>query len=62
MRLPYVAALKEGDAGRIELERGVKPNTLKRLVQEAAKQSGIRIRSSWETKDQKALVWKKTGT
>jgi hypothetical protein len=61
MRLPYIEALKEGDAGRIELERGDQPQTVKRLVQAAAKQSGIRIRSSWETKEQKSLVWKKVG-
>lgn len=61
-RLPYIAALKESQAGRIELERGEKPQAVKRLLQEAAKESGIRVRSTWETKDQKSLVWKRVGS
>jgi len=61
-RIPYAEALKAGAAGRIDLERGDKPGTVKRLLQDAAKQSGVRIRSSWETKDQRALLWKKLGS
>jgi len=61
-RVPYVEALKAGAAGRIDLERGDKPATVKRLLEDAAKQSGTRVRSSWETKDQKALLWKKVGS
>jgi hypothetical protein len=61
LRLPFIAALKGSQAGRIELERGDKPGTVKRLLQEASKESGIRIRSTWETKDQKSLVWKRVG-
>ena len=60
-RLPYTTAIKESDAGRIELERGEKPAAVKRLLQGAAKANGIRLRSSWDSKDQKALVWKKIG-
>ncbi len=61
-RLPYLAAVKEGEAGRIELERGERPQAVKRLLQEAAKESGVRLRSTWETKEQKSLVWKKVGS
>ncbi len=61
-RAPFVEAIKEGEAGRIELERGEKPNSVKRLLQEASKESGVRIRSSWESKDQKVLVWKRVGS
>jgi len=61
-RIPYLEALKAGAAGRVDLERGDKPATVKRLLQDAAKQSGVRIRSSWETRDQKALLWKKVGS
>lgn len=60
-RQPYVAALKEGDAGKVELERGEKPGSVKRLLQDAAKESGIRIRSSWEDRSQRTLLWKRVG-
>ena len=60
-RQPYIAALKEGDAGKVELERGEKPGSVKRLLQDAAKASGIRIRSTWEDRSQKALLWKRVG-
>ena len=61
-RKPYIAALKAGDAGSVELERGEKPATVKRLLQEAARQSNIRIRCSWTDGQQRMLVWKKVGT
>ena len=46
-------------AGRIELERVEKAATVKRLLTEAAHEAGIRVRSSWEDKSQKALLWKR---
>lgn len=45
-REPYVQALMAGDAGRIELERGETQGVVKRRLQEAARGSGITIRSS----------------
>lgn len=60
-RKPYIEALQAGDAGSIELQRGEKPAAVKRLLSEAAKGAGIRIRSSWTDTAQRELVWKKTG-
>ncbi len=62
MRKPYIAALQAGDAGSVALERGEKPATVKRLLQEAARQSNIRIRSSWADSQQRVLLWKKVRT
>lgn len=61
-RRPFVEALGLGDAGRIELDRGDKPATIKRLLQDAAKESGVRIRSSWADPRQQVLFWKKVGS
>lgn len=61
LRKPYIAALREGDAGRVQLERGEKPATVKRLLQEAARQEKVRIRCSWTDGQQRVLVWKKVG-
>jgi hypothetical protein len=61
-RKPYIEALAGGDAGKIDLERGEKPATVKRLLQDAAKQSGTRIRSSWGDSKQQVLYWKKVGS
>ena len=58
-REPYIQALKAGAAGRIVLDRGETQATVKRRLQEAARESGIRIRSSWESP--RSLVWKRTG-
>lgn len=58
-REPYIQALKAGAAGRIELERGEKQAIVKRRLQEASRESGIKIRSSWESP--RSLVWKRTG-
>jgi len=58
-REPYIRALKAGAAGRVELERGETQGVVKRRLQEAARESGIRIRSSWESP--RSLVWKRTG-
>lgn len=59
-RRPYREALSGADAGRIELDRSEKPATVKRLLSEAAKETGTRVRSSWED-GQRALLWKKVG-
>jgi hypothetical protein len=59
-RRQFVEAIRAGDAGRIDLERGDRPATVKRLLQEAAKEAGSKVRSSWEDKSQKSLLWKKT--
>ncbi|MEE8421736.1 MAG: hypothetical protein V3S31_03045 [Dehalococcoidia bacterium] len=59
-RKKFVAAIKGGDAGRVDLERGDRPAAIKRLLQEAAKEAGVKVRSSWTDKAQKSLVWKKT--
>ena len=58
-RAPYIAALKAGSAGRVELERGEKAAVVKRRLQEASRQEGIKIRSSCESP--RSLVWKRTG-
>ena len=58
-RRPFVEAVQSMAAGAIEVERGEKPATVKRLLTEAAHESGIRIRSSWEDKSQKTLLWKR---
>ncbi len=60
-RQAYVAALSGSEAGKLDLARGEKPARVKRLLSEAAKQSGTRIRSSWEDKSQRVLLWKKVG-
>ncbi len=59
-RKKYLEAVSAGDAGRIDLERGDRPATVKRLLQEAAKEAGLKVRSSWADNRQKTLVWKKT--
>ena len=59
-RKPYVDALSAGQAGKIELERGEKAAIVKRRLQEASRETGIKIRSSWEDKSQRALLWKRT--
>lgn len=60
-RQPFIDALKTGDAGKIELDKDDKPPRVKRLLAEAAKETGIKVRSSWETAEQDALLWKRTG-
>jgi hypothetical protein len=61
-RRPFIEALSAADAGKIELDRGEKPATVKRLLQDAAKESGMRIRSSWGDTRQQVLFWKKVGS
>ncbi len=61
-RQPFIDALKAGDAGRIELAKDDKSPRVKRLLAEAAKETGIKVRSSWDdAKTQKVLLWKRTG-
>jgi hypothetical protein len=60
-RQPYRDALGAGDAGRIELGRGDVSSTVKRHLAEAAKETGTKVRSSWEDKRQRVLLWKKVG-
>ncbi len=59
-RKKYMEAVRAGEAGRIDLERGDRPATVKRQLQEAAKEAGLKVRSSWTDGRQKTLVWKKT--
>ena len=59
-RQPYLEALRKAEAGRVEVERGEKPGSVKRLLQEAAKELGVRVRSSWADGKQQTLFWKKT--
>ena len=56
-----IEAVRSGQAGKIELERGEKQATVKRLLQEASRESGIKVRSSWEDKTQHVLLWKRAG-
>ena len=58
-RRPYVDALKAADAGMLELQRGEKPASVKRVLQSAAREAGFHIRSSWADKTQQVLYWKK---
>ena len=39
---------------------GEKAAIVKRRLQEASRETGIKIRSSWEDKSQRALLWKGT--
>ena len=57
-RAPYIDALKAGEAGRIELQRGERQAIVKRRLQEASRECGIKIRSSWE--NPRTLVWQRT--
>ncbi len=60
-RQPFIEALRAGDAGKIDLDAQDKAPRVKRLLAEAAKETGIKVRSSWEDKNQRALLWKRTG-
>lgn len=46
-RAPYVDAIGAWDAGRIVIEPGEDPAHVKRLLRQASRQVGIRVRSSW---------------
>ena len=60
-RQMYAEALQGSDAGAIELSRGEKPSRIKRLLAEASKETGIRVRSTWDDKNQRILLWKRAG-
>ena len=49
------------DAGKIELSRSENPARVKRLLSEAAREAGTKVRSSWEDKTRHVLLWKKVG-
>jgi len=59
-REPYLKALQSAEAGSIELEQEDRPGTVKRLLREAARDLGVKIRSSWADDTQSVLVWKKS--
>ena len=59
-RKQYADAIRAGDAGKVDLDRRDRPTTVKRLLQEAAKEVGVKVRSSWTDDSQKTLLWKKT--
>ena len=61
-RQMYAEALRGADAGTIELSRGEKASRIKRLLAEASKETGIRVRSTWEDKNQRILLWKRVGS
>ena len=60
-RVEYVEAVRASDAGKIELSRSENPARVKRLLSEAAKEAGTKVRSSWEDKTRHVLLWKKVG-
>ena len=60
-RKAYGEALRGSDAGKLELTRGESSSRVKRLLGEAAKENGTKVRSSWEDKSQRVLLWKKVG-
>ncbi len=59
-REPYLKAIQGGAAGSIELDESDRPGTVKRLLREAAKDLGIKVRSSWADDTQRVLVWKRS--
>lgn len=59
-REPYVKAIQSAEAGSIELDAEDRPGTVKRLLREAARDLGVKIRSSWADDTQRVLVWKKS--
>ena len=60
-RVPFIEALRAGDAGKIELERGDRSQVVKRVLAEASRETGIKVRSSWEDNGQRVLLWRRTG-
>ena len=60
-RQPYRDALTGSEAGRIELGRGEKANAVKHQLRLASKEVGVKVRSSWDDKSQRVLLWKKVG-
>ena len=60
-REQFVAAIKDADAGRIELDAGDNPATVKRRLREASQALGFKVRSSWTDESQRTLMWKRVG-
>jgi hypothetical protein len=60
-RRPFVDAIRASQAGRIELERGEDAEATKRLLRQASRDAGIKVRSSWEDDSHRALLWKRVG-
>ncbi len=60
-RQPYREALAGSDAGRIELGRSETATAVKHQLRLASNEVGIRVRSSWDDKRQRVLLWKKVG-
>ena len=60
-RQPFIEALRAGNAGKIELERGERAQIVKRRLTEAARETGIRVRSSWDDESERVLLWKRIG-
>ena len=60
-RRPYVDAIKAAQAGRIELDKDDDAVATKRLLRQASKELGIKVRSSWEDETRSALLWKRVG-
>ncbi len=61
-RKKYLDAVKNSQAGSVDLESGDRPTTVKRLLHEAAKEADIKVRSSWTDNSQKTLIWKRTAS
>lgn len=60
-REPYRRAIAAADAGRVVLDEDDDPVSVKRLLRQASKEIGVRVRSSWEDGSRSALLWKRTG-
>ena len=60
-RQSYRDALTSGDAGRVELGRGETATAVKHQLRLASQEVGLKVRSSWEDKRQRVLLWKKVG-
>jgi hypothetical protein len=60
-RSQFVDAIKDVDAGRIDLGPKDSPVTVKRRLREASQELGFSLRSAWIDESQETLVWKRTG-
>ncbi len=60
-RQPFIEALRAGNAGKIELQGDDRPQIVKRRLTEASRETSIRVRSSWDDKSQRVLLWKRIG-
>ena len=60
-RAQFKEAIREAQAGRIDLEEGDNPAVVKRRLREAAAELGFKVRSSWADEEQTVLFWKRTG-